>query len=442
MSVKITAFEAENVKRVKAVSLEPKESGLTAIGGANGEGKTSVLDAIAWALGGNAYRPSEPGRRGSALPPAIKVELSNGLVVERKGRSSALTVTDPSGQKAGQKLLDSFVSEFALNLPKFMELSAKEKAKGLLAAIGADKELARLEAEESRLAEERLLAGRDLKKLAALAEGLPWHKEAEGKGKASPDSLIAAQQEIFRKNAKIQEARAGAERLKARAALIRQKLAAASERIAELARQKKELEGELAAALREAGEAETAAGELPKEESAEALRAQIEEAAALNAKIGENEKKLAAAKEAEKAESAYAELERKIGEARAAKRALLEGARFPLPGLSVEDGELTLHGDRWDAMSGSSQLVAAAAVAKALRPECGFVLVDKLEQMDPITLAAFGRWAEGEGLQIIGTRVTADASECAIIIEDGTALWPSSGGNQAPAAPKFTAGEF
>jgi DNA repair exonuclease SbcCD ATPase subunit len=56
--VKITSFEAENVKRVKAVELKPTENGLTIIGGRNGQGKTSVLDAIAWALGGNRFKPS------------------------------------------------------------------------------------------------------------------------------------------------------------------------------------------------------------------------------------------------------------------------------------------------------------------------------------------------------------------------------------------------
>ena len=60
MSVKITSFEAENVKRVKAVTIIPAADGLTVIGGRNAQGKTSVLDAIAWALGGDKFRPGHP----------------------------------------------------------------------------------------------------------------------------------------------------------------------------------------------------------------------------------------------------------------------------------------------------------------------------------------------------------------------------------------------
>lgn len=80
-SVKIDSLELENVKRVKAVKLEPTSTGLTVIGGRNGQGKTSILDAIAWTLGGDRLKPSNPHREGSTTEPYLRVELSNGLVV-------------------------------------------------------------------------------------------------------------------------------------------------------------------------------------------------------------------------------------------------------------------------------------------------------------------------------------------------------------------------
>ena len=100
--VTINKLEIENVKRIKAVKIEPSATGLTVIGGNNNQGKTSVLDSIAWALGGNKYKPSKAEREGSMVPPTLKVTLSNGLIVERKGKNSALKVVDPNGQKAGQ----------------------------------------------------------------------------------------------------------------------------------------------------------------------------------------------------------------------------------------------------------------------------------------------------------------------------------------------------
>lgn len=105
MSMKINRLEIENVKRIKAVKLEPAQNGLTIIGGDNQQGKTSVLDSIAWALGGERYKPSQSTREGSMVPPNLHIVMNNGLVVERKGKNSALKVTDPNGQKAGQHCL-------------------------------------------------------------------------------------------------------------------------------------------------------------------------------------------------------------------------------------------------------------------------------------------------------------------------------------------------
>ena len=67
--VKINELQIENLKRIRAVKIEPTQNGLTVIGGNNGQGKTSVLDSIAWALGGEKYRPSSPQREGSVIPP-------------------------------------------------------------------------------------------------------------------------------------------------------------------------------------------------------------------------------------------------------------------------------------------------------------------------------------------------------------------------------------
>ena len=136
MSVKITALEAENVKRIKAVALTPSPTGLTLVGGNNNQGKTSVLDALAWALGGERFRPTAAQRDGAIAPAHLKVTLSNGVVVERKGKNASLTVTDPTGRRSGQQLLNAFVEPLALDLPRFMDASDKEKADILLRIIG------------------------------------------------------------------------------------------------------------------------------------------------------------------------------------------------------------------------------------------------------------------------------------------------------------------
>lgn len=90
----------------------------------------------------------------------------------------------------------------------------------------------------------------------------------------------------------------------------------------------------------------------------------------------------------------------------------------PLPDLTVQNGKLTYKGFSWNNMSGSDQLKVATAIVRKLNPKCGFVLLDKLEQMDTDSLNDFGEWLKSEGLQAIATRVSI-GSECSLIIEDG-----------------------
>ena len=122
--------------------------------------------------------------------------------------------------------------------------------------------------------------------------------------------------------------------------------------------------------------------------------------------------------EAEEYSQQYDELTKSIEDIREQRLKLLESADLPLPELSVENGELVYRGNKWDNMSGSEQLKVATAIVRKLNPNCGFVLMDKLEQMDQDTLNEFGKWLEQEQLQVIATRVSS-GKECSVIIEDG-----------------------
>lgn len=402
MSVKINTLEIENVKRIKAVSLTPSENGLTILGGDNGQGKTSVLDAICWAVGGNKYKPTNAARDGAYTDPHIRITLSNGLIVERSGKNAALKVIDPQGNKSGQALLDSFISELALNLPKFLNASDKEKADTLLQIIGVGEQLVKMEQEEKRLYEQRHAIGQiaDQKKKFA-AEMPSWQGVPEQPVTAS--ELILQQQEILRKNAENQR--------------LRLQLAACEDAVVKAQAALQEAKHALAKAEYDAAQARKSAKDLQDESTAE-IEKSISEIDAVNAKVRDNLAKAAAEQEADGLSKRYEELTTEIECIRTARRELLHGANLPLPGLSVADGKLLYHERAWDCMSGAEQLMVATAIVRCLKPDCGFVLLDKLEQMDVRTLADFGRWLESEGLQAIATRVST-GDECSVIIEDG-----------------------
>lgn len=122
------------------------------------------------------------------------------------------------------------------------------------------------------------------------------------------------------------------------------------------------------------------------------------------------------------------------------KTELLNHAELPLEGLSVVDGELTYNEQKWDNMSGSDQLKVSTAIVRKLKPDCGFILLDKLEQMDADVLEEFGKWLEEQDLQAIATRVSV-GEECSIIIEDGY-IKENDYTTQPPNPTNWKEGEF
>lgn len=416
MSVKITALEAENVKRIKAVALTPSPTGLTLVGGNNNQGKTSVLDALAWALGGDRFRPDAAQRDGAIAPAHLKVTLSNGVVVERKGKNASLTVTDPTGRRSGQQLLNAFVEPLALDLPRFMDASDKEKADILLRIIGIGAELHTRDLEIKGLYDKRTFTGQLAAQKKHFAEEMISYPEAPDEP-VSASELIRQQQDILARNGENQRLRAQYAELEQQVQQCVDELKRTRERIATLQQLADELDAKHTKLFNQRETARKTVSQLQDESTAE-LEASIRDIEETNRKVRANLEKSRAEDEAAQYASEYDRLTESIQQKRADRMALLNGADLPLPGLSVEDGVLTYKGKHWRDMSGSDQLRVATAIVRRLNPDCGFVLLDKLEQMDLTTLTEFAAWLEAEGLQAIATRVST-GSECQIIIEDG-----------------------
>lgn len=415
--VTISSLQLENVKRIKAIALKPTPTGLTVIGGRNDQGKTSVLDAIAWALGGERFRPSEPKREGSVTPPYLHVTLSNGLVVERKGRTSELKVVDPEGVRAGQMLLNSFIEQLALDLPRFLDSSAKDKAQILLEIIGVKDELESLDKDETRLYDERTGVGRLRDQKQGAADEMDYVEGAPEEEVSALD-LIQRQQAILVKNGENL-------RLRQRRDKLREELTRVTHDVTELSELLAVTKGKEATLEVEFNTASKSAAQLEDESTSEIERS-LSEIEKTNATVRTNASKRQVQAEADGLSSEYERLTSAIEGIRAQKMALLKDAELPLAGLGIEDGELTYNGRKWDAMSSSEQLKVATAIVRCLKPECGFLLMDKLEQMDTRTLEDFAQWVKAQGLQIIATRVS-QGDECSVIIEDGYAIEESMG---------------
>ena len=432
MSMKINKLEIENVKRVKAVKIEPTANGLTVIGGKNNQGKTSVLDSIAWALGGDKYRPSDAQRNGSVIPPNLKIVMDNGLIVERKGKNSDLKVIDPDGKKSGQQLLNEFVEQLALDLPKFMQSTSKEKANTLLQIIGVGDKLYTLEQEELSLYNKRKTIGQIADQKKKFAKEQLYYPDAP-KEPILASELIRQQQEILARNGENQRKRDKALELHAERNRLAEKVNILKEELEKYQKQLIQVDMDMNTAYK--------TSEQLHDESTKELERNISNIEEINVKVRANLDKDKAEEDALDYDSQYNTLTTQIDNVRKSKTDLLTNASLPLPGLSVVDGELTYNGFKWDNLSGSDQLKVSTAIVRGLNPKCGFILLDKLEQMDLDTLKEFGEWLEQEGLQAIATRVST-GDECSIIIEDGYVAGAEKIEEKIEETPKWKVGEF
>jgi len=444
MSSKITGFQIQDFKRVRMVEIQPNENGLTILGGRNAQGKSSCLDAIAYALGGEAFRPTDITNHEAEKNTTIRVEI-DGLIVERTGKNATLKVTDARGMHGGQSLLNEIVGRFALDLGAFTRATDTDKAKMLLKMFPElEKELAEMKKKADEFRENRADTNRDVKRLQFQFDDMP---NFEGLPVAEIDiaeltrkltaatieeqAVASAKNELASMERATTEYNGGIQRetaacdaaekaladfensIEQRRAELKHAIEDAHNRRADIQQRKNDFD---AHRLQKAAEIEqrSAAGS----GAVATIQAEIDQISDTNAKIRRNvERRTLYAQIAEmkaKADGQTAE----IDNIERSRKQMLQNAELPLPELSItEEGELLYQGQQWDCMSGAERLKVATAICMKSKPGCGFVLIDGLEAMDKETLLKFGTWLESQDMQGIGTIVGDTAAT--VIIEDG-----------------------
>ena len=471
--MKVKHFTMQNVKGVNLFDYEFPLSGATVLGGKNNQGKTSVLNGMQYTVGGETYRPSNYHKDDTTEESLLRMVFSNGIVAQRIGDSADLKVYDENGKVARQKLLDQFITKFALDLPKFLNGSDKDRADILLKALHLEDEVNRLDDEIASEYEDRTFIGRirDQKKKAG--KEMPFH-EGVPETEISPSDILARMQEVNVRNAKIEAAKQ--ELNKHNADLVRlietgEKIEAAiskvdgetkslcdkvdedcKAKVASIEEQIRKLQESIQAAnafavshkeqivksaetnkdalSRQKMENDKAVEELSDKiaaaetqdftlEDTTTFQRELDAVEDTNIKVRENIARAKVLKEADEQALKYDKKTAVIEDLRKQKDALLQGAGLPYPGLSVENKVVTLNGKAWDCMSESMKIRVGCAIVMRINPSCKFMFVDKLEQLDSDSLAELDQFAKDHDIQIIGTRVTTDPDDCTIIIKNG-----------------------
>ncbi len=173
--MKVIRLQVENVKAIKAIEIIPEDD-FVILKGKNGAGKSSVIDAIAYALGGARMCPQEPIRRGENEA-KVTVYLGEFEVTRywKRNGNNIKTWLEVSSQygpiRRPQQILDELLGaggNVIFDPSKFLLAHDKEKIEMLARAIGFEIEEWKKQREEVYL--QRRDYRRDLKKLQAQLE--------------------------------------------------------------------------------------------------------------------------------------------------------------------------------------------------------------------------------------------------------------------------------
>lgn len=438
---RLVELRATNVKRLRAVTIRPDpDSPATEITGANSEGKSSVLDSIAYALGGVAMCPDRPIRDGEERAEIVCRIEPAGLTVTRTftrakgcGYNSRIEVTDPDGtaRRSPQAVLDALIGPetLAFDPLAFARMKPKEQRDILLRVLGLADTLAKIDAEYDAAYAARTLANRAVDTinggLMSLATVPPPDDtpDAPLSSAALADELAAAQRyesetadaaKAVRETADAAtEARGDLDRLNARAVSLKAELADIERRAVEQAEFLRGVEAARDRAIAALGAREAAKPDIAdirrRIASIDATNSAVARKAAIAAKRGELS---AARKAAEAREVEVSEIARR-------KADMLRGAKFPIAGLGFDADGVTYRGVPVAQASTSEQIrLGFAIMAKAYDRPLKLMRIYEGSLLDAKSRAALYATAAEYGYQLVVERVD-ESGAVGIVIEDG-----------------------
>jgi DNA repair exonuclease SbcCD ATPase subunit len=426
--MRILRFEATNIQRLSAVEIEPTGDPVLVLAGDNGEGKSSCLDAIEMALGGERAQPPEPIRRGSDKA-AVTLDLGDIIVTRKFSRESkgSITVTNRDGLKypSPQALLDGLYSKLTFDPLAFASAKPADQAftlRALAKVDTSDIEVARKQAYDSRT-----LMNRDLARARGAAASMVKFDDV-GTELEDPNTVIAALEQADRLAGVAAEARTVQETTRGLVAGWKRRLADAERGVEQAREALKRAERVASEAATEVDAAETAEREARQNaESAasavpdrNALRNDLSALQARNERVRGNIARAATVAEAERLQGIVNELTTRIDSLDSEKADRLAKASFPIEGLGLGDDGVTWQDLPFEQASTAIRTRVSVAIGLALHPKLKVLLIRNGNDLDGKSLQAIAEQAEAAGAQLWIERIAGGNGLQTVVIEDGT----------------------
>lgn len=414
--MRIVKLQAENVKRLKAVEITP-DGHLQVIAGRNAQGKSSVLDAIWFALGGGAAQRStaRPVRDGEDHA-SVVLNLGD-MVVTRtwNGDKTALKVESPEGAvfRSPQTLLDGLIGRFSFDPLAFSQQDERTQLAELLTLVELPFDPAKIDEQRSQLYAERTEVGRRGMQLKGQLDGMA----PAGVGLDSvPDEEVSVAELVAELNRRQAIAKANDD-LRQQFDLSERSVLTARRELDSLLAQVEAARNTLA--MREADDAKLAerVGQITDPDVA-AMEVQLANVEQVNRAVRANQERAKVAAEHQDARAKFAELTEQIDALDEKKRAGLAAATFPVDGLGFDDNGVTYAGVPFRQCSGAERLRVSTAMAMALNPKLRVIRITDGSLLDSDNMRLLEEMATEHDFQVWIERVD-ESGTVGVTIEDG-----------------------
>lgn len=394
--MKIIKLKSENIKKIKVVEISPKDNTVI-ISGKNGQGKTSVLDSILYALAGKKNIEKLPIRDGEEKA-KIEIELDKYLITRTfTDKGTYLKVEDKKGIKYGQELLDEIINGLAFDPLKFSTLSSKEQLKVILDILGDEIKI--IDETIKEIYEERKFIGRDKKNLEG--ELKSYDENLENFELIDIEKLIQRKEELktsvyYESNLKEKNGRLNEEvdQLRERIFVIEE----------EIKVNDKELSG---------------IDNSQMEEQLDKLDKEIQLAKDNNIKANESIKLADCKKKLDESSKKYNNATAELKTLEDSKKNIIKKSKLPIDGLGINNDGILYNGVPFEQICTSEKIKIGMKISIALNPELKVIRIKDGSLLDTESMDIVKDIAKDKDYQVWIEVVDADKKDGVFFIEDG-----------------------
>ncbi|ACC98534.1 hypothetical protein Emin_0981 [Elusimicrobium minutum Pei191] len=415
MSKEIISLQLENIKKIKAITIRP-EGNFVEISGRNGQGKSTVLDAIWWVLKGKDNIQQMPVRQGQEKG-TIRLEL-NDLIIERVFKvnevgtdyTTTIKVTSKDGAKysSPQAVLDKFTGILGFDPLAFMRMSAKEQYEFIRKNADLKVDIDELDRKHKSLYEQRTEVNREVKRLEAQIESMPIVNVP--KERVDVATLMSVLQNAQESNQKIQKAKYALDSLTQKKISKQDEIKRLEAQILSIKSDVEQLDVDIRRGL------EFMRSNQPIDTTD--IESKIKDAETINAAFDAavNRDKLVTQKINEEAHVIH--LNNEMESLENQKKQAIESANLPVKELGFGNNELLYKGLPIKQLSAAEQLKLSMDIATAENPDLKVILLRDASLLDDESLEYIKQRAEESGYQIWAERVDTTGTK-GFVIEDG-----------------------